>query len=121
MLCCVVCGVQNRQNMKELRARETKALSEEDYELGTYVRTYIHTFPYILRWWSAAEWRPLFSMLHVLCGCESSLCLPLHISHTVAEELQGQLETVSRDSSWSISSTSHPLVGQSLHTPCNHF
>ena len=28
--------VQNRQKMKELKARETEALSEEDYELGNY-------------------------------------------------------------------------------------
>jgi hypothetical protein len=60
---------QNRQKMKELRARETKALSEEDYEL--------------------------------------------------AEELQGQLETVSRDSSWSISSTSHPLLCDWLKEVCD--
>ncbi|CAI8025051.1 hypothetical protein GBAR_LOCUS14498 [Geodia barretti] len=59
----------NRQKMKELRARETKALSEEDYEL--------------------------------------------------AEELQGQLETVSRDSSWSISSTSHPLLCDWLKEVCD--
>ena len=39
---CVVCGVQNRQKMKELRAREAKALSEEDYELGTYIHTYMY-------------------------------------------------------------------------------
>lgn len=34
----VLCPVfQNRQQMKELRAREAKALSEEDYELGVCV------------------------------------------------------------------------------------
>ena len=35
MLCVCVCVcVQNRQQVKELRVREMKALSVEDYELG---------------------------------------------------------------------------------------
>ena len=70
-----------------------------------------HTFPYNLRW-SAAEWRPCFPCF-TYCVVVNPLFVSHYISRTVAEELQGQLETVSRDSSWSISSTSHPLVGQS--------
>jgi hypothetical protein len=54
--------------MKELRAREAKALSEEDYEL--------------------------------------------------AEELRGELETASQDSSWSISNASHTLLREWLQEVC---
>ena len=37
--------------MKELRARETKALSDEDYELGVYTCTYMYTHTlHLLHW-----------------------------------------------------------------------